>query len=312
MTNITKIKDEIKDLLIFLNSNNENIISKIEKDILLQKLRDLYLIAYDLETNKIENNVSTQTLNNKLTKNLQELDDVITFFDEDINNKNLEQDSTNSLNTHIDDNIINKNTSVETILPTNSTTLINSSQKTEQPNLIIINPILPKSEETVSEPKKEEIKTEEKVIDTAKKSEINQNLETDKKLKTEKPSNINQPNNILSLFSNPNQKTLGEQLGENKTSINDTIAPKQQTSLNDITSMRSIKDIKSSISIGDRYLFVKELFKGNLKEYGTAIDKLDSFSDIQTADNYLFNELNFDNTNPTFITFYNIVKRKYI
>lgn len=51
--------------------------------------------------------------------------------------------------------------------------------------------------------------------------------------------------------------------------------------------IRKDTDLKSSISINDKFLFINELFDGNLREYNEHIDILNSYKDLHSAFEYL-------------------------
>ena len=45
--------------------------------------------------------------------------------------------------------------------------------------------------------------------------------------------------------------------------------------------------IKSLISLNDKFLYIKELFKGDFEAYNTCIDELDRLPNLSTANNYI-------------------------
>ncbi len=74
---------------------------------------------------------------------------------------------------------------------------------------------------------------------------------------------------------------------------------------------KPINDIKAAISLGDRFLFIKELFNGNADDFNQTIQQLNNQSDFDTA-KALLNHRNWDNENETVKFFYSIVQRKYL
>ncbi len=50
---------------------------------------------------------------------------------------------------------------------------------------------------------------------------------------------------------------------------------------------RKDSDLKSSISINDKFLFINELFDGNLREYNENIETLNGFHDLKPAFEYM-------------------------
>lgn len=84
----------------------------------------------------------------------------------------------------------------------------------------------------------------------------------------------------------------------NSTTINDSFARNKQLSLNDImmkeeenvlTKHRKSKiyDLKSSVPINLRYIFINELFKGSADDYSLAISQIESCEDYDSAKNIL-------------------------
>ncbi len=74
---------------------------------------------------------------------------------------------------------------------------------------------------------------------------------------------------------------------------------------------KPINDIKAAISLGDRFLFIKELFNGNADDFNQTIQQLNNQLDFDTAKTLLDNR-NWDNENETVKFFYSIVQRKYL
>ena len=84
----------------------------------------------------------------------------------------------------------------------------------------------------------------------------------------------------LDLFSGPDK-------GENVT-VKDKISEKQQSeSVADKVDKTKTTSLKLAIGINDKFFFINELFEGNMKEYNEAIEKLDSFENIDVTNNFL-------------------------
>ncbi len=77
-----------------------------------------------------------------------------------------------------------------------------------------------------------------------------------------------------------------------------------------------IKSIKDAIGLNEKFLFINELFSGNIQDYNTAIEKLNGFGDANAAFEYL-NDLgntcdwNFERSENTIRTLVNLVQRRY-
>jgi len=77
-----------------------------------------------------------------------------------------------------------------------------------------------------------------------------------------------------------------------------------------------IKSIREAVGVNEKFLFINELFSGNIQDYNAAIDKLNNFEDSQGAFNYL-NELgnkcswDFERSENTIRLLVNLVQRRY-
>ncbi len=72
-----------------------------------------------------------------------------------------------------------------------------------------------------------------------------------------------------------------------------------------------IADIRKAISLGDRFLFQRELFAGNGELMNKTIDKLNTFSSLDEALEYIANHFSWDTESPAYELFTNILKRRF-
>ncbi|MEA1874410.1 MAG: hypothetical protein U9N51_08300 [Bacteroidota bacterium] len=115
------------------------------------------------------------------------------------------------------------------------------------------------------------------------------------------------------LFRNEAKKpaeSLGETLGKDKKSMNDSIGKKDNQLANKFQA-KPIADIRAAINLGDRFLFIKELFNGNSDEFNQTIDELNTKRSFDEAQEIL-KKYNWDASNETVNYFLSIVQRKYI
>jgi hypothetical protein len=61
----------------------------------------------------------------------------------------------------------------------------------------------------------------------------------------------------------------------------------RQSSISPKSSRTSSSDLKSLISINEKFLFINELFEGNLREYNETIESLNRFSELKSAMEFL-------------------------
>ncbi len=125
--------------------------------------------------------------------------------------------------------------------------------------------------EPEEEPETEEIPaTEEKaVFEVAPVEEKPETIE-----ETEKP--VESPKTTLDLFSEAPPETLG-----------DTLTTTEKHAVVDSLQMSGINDLREAIGINDKFLFINELFNGDLERYNKVIDELNGFSGLSGAQTYL-------------------------
>ncbi len=92
--------------------------------------------------------------------------------------------------------------------------------------------------------------------------------------KTEKPAEP--PKITLDLFSEAPPETLG-----------DTLTSAEKPAVADSLQKNSINDLREAIGINDKFLFINELFNGDLERYNKVVDELNSFSGLSGAQTYL-------------------------
>ncbi len=72
-----------------------------------------------------------------------------------------------------------------------------------------------------------------------------------------------------------------------------------------------IDDIRKAISLGDRFLFQRELFKGNGELMTKTIDKLNNCESFEEAGQYISKHFVWDKDSEAFNLFINILKRRW-
>jgi hypothetical protein len=290
MEKILLLKEKLKKINSFVDSFDNNEISKIERDILLQNIREFYLDVYDLQSYSsyftqpvVEQQPRLVSFENtakiEVTQEIVEEEIILDFFD-------LESEKKDEIAINVP--VFEEKVVVEIKEPVIQIPII------EDPKPIIETPIPP----VVEVPKQPEVEVVKPSIVTEKKVVVEQ----------------------ASLFPGQTHethiKTVGEQFNQNKTSINDRLGENSHNTQNtDITSrigLKPISDIKAAIGIGDRFLFIRELFGGNNDAFEEAIFHLNSLTSFDDAHIYISQKYNWDESHQTVSTFVNIVKRKYL
>ncbi|MGC9331301.1 MAG: hypothetical protein ACP5DZ_05410 [Bacteroidales bacterium] len=167
-------------------------------------------------------------------------------------------------------------------------------------------------------PKKEPSSTAKPTVSEKEKS-VPANADPVKKEKqTSKPTQVKShyPEQS-SLFQNEESfgktgKLLGEKLGANRIAVNETLAGK--SSKDDLASKlqsKPVTDIKAAIGLGDRFLFIKELFDGNADEFNKCIQDLNNMHSADEAKTYL-EKYKWDIEKDTATYFWSIVQRRFL
>ncbi|MEG2178268.1 MAG: hypothetical protein RRY15_05240, partial [Bacteroidales bacterium] len=106
------------------------------------------------------------------------------------------------------------------------------------------------------------------------------------RLKTMNESNKSQNtqeniNNPLDIFSS--LQTIADKYNNTTQTINDQASTEQHSTLNFAAEKSNISDLKSAIGINEKFLFINDLFKGNMKECTDMILQLNEAENIEKA-----------------------------
>ena len=152
---------------------------------------------------------------------------------------------------------------------------------------------------------KEEVKTDETPVTEeipvapAKEEPVEEKPEP--VVKTEQP--VDPPKTTLDLFSAASKETLGE-----------TLKPSEKPAIADSLQKSGINDLREAIGINDKFLFVNELFNGDLEQYNKVIDELNSFSGLSGAQTYLAElqvQYQWTENSPAFQKLNSLLERKF-
>ncbi len=92
----------------------------------------------------------------------------------------------------------------------------------------------------------------------------------------------------IDLFGNIAATTIADKFKDEVKSLNEKLLKnKTDKSISSKMQHNAIKDLKSAIGINEKFLFINELFKGNMKEYNESILKLNEFKSLTEAESYL-------------------------
>lgn len=107
------------------------------------------------------------------------------------------------------------------------------------------------------------------------------------------------------------KKVIGEELGKHKKSLNESFS-NNSSDISSKVRLSPLTDIKSGIGLGDRFLYIRELFNGDNELFENTIKKLNGYTSMEEAVNYLDSNFNWKAEDVTVGTFLNVVKRRYL
>lgn len=113
---------------------------------------------------------------------------------------------------------------------------------------------------------------------------------------------------------NSSDKGIDREKAEKKSiEINDRLSA--EPSIADKFQGDSVKSLKESVGLNDRFQFASELFKGNMEDLKVALNKMDEKMDLQQALEYLELEYShsktWDRNSEVYKRFMNLLKRRF-
>jgi hypothetical protein len=125
---------------------------------------------------------------------------------------------------------------------------------------------------------------------------------------TEAGHDHNQPHEkyqriTFDLFSEGAQNTLADRLREG-----------QEKRIADKLQENKVIDLRTTIGINDKFLFINELFEGNMRIYDEAVQKLNASTNLAQADLLMLDlkiVYNWDSESPTVKKFVELVRKKF-
>ncbi|MFN2395374.1 MAG: hypothetical protein ABR597_06765 [Bacteroidales bacterium] len=115
-----------------------------------------------------------------------------------------------------------------------------------------------------------------------------------------------------------NSTIVAEKFSNNKSSLHERLVQiKEDKSIGARMQYKPVKNIKEAIGVNEKFLFINELFNGDLKSYNEAVEKLNQFPSIHEAFEFL-NKLTYEfqwdgqRSADTIEKFANLVQRRYM
>ncbi|MFO7924899.1 MAG: hypothetical protein R6U58_14530 [Bacteroidales bacterium] len=106
---------------------------------------------------------------------------------------------------------------------------------------------------------------------------------------------------------------VADRFQSSKNYINRAMGDKQAKK--DLTSKmqsKPISDLKNSIGLNEKFLFIKELFRGRPDRYNECLDTLNNASSYEEALDYIKTNYNWEEDNEVVEKFLSLVKRKHL
>lgn len=165
-------------------------------------------------------------------------------------------------------------------------------------------------EETVMEETEEvvvpEIVDEEEAVAVTESEEIV--IESTEK--TERTEEFNQI--TIKIKTEESKKTtIADKIISPTVSRNEILAKTDQ-SISASIAHKKIDDIKQAISIGDRFRFQRELFRGNGEDMNKTLNYINQLATLDEAVTFLQSKYGWESGNETTEDFYQILKRKFL
>lgn len=196
-------------------------------------------------------------------------------------------------------------------------------EKNNIPEVVIPQPVTIKEEEKAPEPEtfEAEVEIEEITSTTVETQEPDTLVKTTKTIETFTAELISESQPDVSKIEEIEIKTVTEET--RKTTIADkiiqpTVSRNEAHSKNNDNSLsasianKKISDIKTAISIGDRFRFQRELFRGNGEDMNKTLNYINQLATFDEVHSFLQSKYSWDEENDNVEDFYQIAKRKFI
>ena len=269
-------------------------IHELDKDLLMAKTRELYDYINSLKVDEKEFSQDLPVIHavkEEILEEIQYQEEVIeTKFEKIVESLESKREIEESFKeTYVEEDIIEEVVEEETI--------VESTFKEVEPIL--------EDKQKVNETQTEEPLTEE-FEDTVIENTIE--LELDNKPESqiiEDSLETNEEKDNASSF---------DLFSTNSTTISDKFVGKDEKSLADKLQESPLEDLRTAIGINEKFLFINELFNGDMGRYNKIIDELNSLQSKTGLDTYLMElkiEKQWSNELEAYIKFKEITDRKF-
>ena len=120
------------------------------------------------------------------------------------------------------------------------------------------------------------------------------------------------PKPTVPIDKKPEKKaTIGEKIIGKKSSVNEKLSSRANTSIEKTLNSGKITDLKKSINLNDKFRFQKELFKGSSSLMNQTLEVLNETEDKNDAVEFL-SSFEWNEKNQTVVDFMELVNRKFL
>lgn len=159
------------------------------------------------------------------------------------------------------------------------------------------------------------VETEERIVSTTEEVTISvTENDTELVIETNESKQLTElsSDHKISITTEETKKTtIADKIINPTVSRNETLF-KTDNSLSASIANKKIADIKQAISIGDRFRFQRELFKGNGEEMNKTLNYINQLATMDEATSFLKSKYGWAADNETADDFYQILKRKFL
>lgn len=132
------------------------------------------------------------------------------------------------------------------------------------------------------------------------------------KLEIKQPENSTETIEIKTVTEEIRKTTIADRITQPTVSRNESHSRTTDNSLSASIANKKINDIKTAISIGDRFRFQRELFRGNGEDMNKTLSYINQLATFEEVRSFLQSKYNWDEQNENVEDFYQIAKRKFI
>lgn len=199
---------------------------------------------------------------------------------------------------------------VPSVIPTQPIITEPESEKVEVPEIVANEPVVEISSavETIEDIVVEDI-TEETVTVVETQEEKTIVVET-KEVK--EITEINSLHETKIVTDETKKTTIADRIVPPVLSRNETMSKSSDNSLSSTLANKKIDDIKQAISIGDRFRFQRELFRGNGEDMNKTLSYINQLATLDEVTSFLMSKYGWQGENPAVEDFFAIIRRKFL